>query len=51
MPIRQAFNNRIKAWVKFDFKKGKGFRPLDVKQRMPLVPFKNVPKVKKKRRK
>lgn len=51
MPIRQAFNKRINAWVKFDFKKGKGFKVTDVKQRLPRVPFKGVPKVKSKRRK
>ena len=44
MPIRQSFNNRIKAWVKFDFKPGKGLKVLDVKQRNPLEPFKGVKK-------
>jgi hypothetical protein len=48
MPIRQAFNRKIGAWVKFDFQKGKGFRALDVKQREPSRPFKGVPKVAKK---
>jgi len=45
MPIRQAFNKKIGAWVKFDFEAGKGFKPLDVKQRMPKKPFKGVKKV------
>lgn len=43
MVISQAFNRRIRAWVKFDFIKGKGFRALDVKQRKPLKKFKGVP--------
>lgn len=42
MPIYQAFNKRTKAWVKYHFEKGKGFRVIDVKQREPLKPFKNV---------
>ena len=44
MPIRQAFNKKIDAWVKYDFTKGKGFTVLDVKQRRPQVPFKGVKK-------
>lgn len=43
MPIYQSFNNRIKAYVKYKFVKGKGFKPLNVKQRNPNKPFKNVP--------
>lgn len=43
MPIRQSFNKRINAWVKYDFYNGK-FRPLNVKQRNPRVPFKGVKK-------
>ena len=43
-PIYQAFNKRTKAWVKYHFEKGKGFRVTDVKQRLPLVPFKNIKK-------
>ena len=43
MPIRQAFNGKIDAWVKYDFEKGKGFNVLDVKEREPLKPFKGVP--------
>lgn len=38
----QSFNNRIKAWVIFDFVKGKGFKVLNVKQRNPTVKFKGV---------
>lgn len=49
IPIQQAFNKRINAWVKFDFKKGKGFTVLDVKQRNPAVPFKGVKRFKRKR--
>ena len=44
MAIRQAFNKKIKAWVKYDFEKGKGFRVLNVKQKEPSKPFKNVKK-------
>jgi len=43
MPIYQAYNSKIKAWVKYHFIKG-GFKVLDVKQREPGVPFKNIPK-------
>jgi len=48
MPIYQAFNGRTKAWVKYKFVKGrkKGeskLKILDVKQRLPQVPFANVP--------
>lgn len=42
MPIYQAYNKRIKAYVKYEFAK-EGFKPLDVKQREPMVPFKNIP--------
>lgn len=48
MPIYQAYNKRIKAWVKYEFTK-KGFKPLDVKQRKPLVAFKGIPKRGKRR--
>ena len=44
MPVRQAYNGKIKAWVKYDFKKGKGFRVLNVKQKEPTKPFKGIPK-------
>lgn len=43
MPIYQAFNGRINAWVKYEFKKGKGFKAIDVKQKKPLKSFKNIP--------
>lgn len=43
MPIRQAYNGKIKAWVKYDFDKERGFRPLDVKEREPSTPFKGIP--------
>ena len=43
MPIAQAFNRKTKAWVKYKFAKGIGFKALDVKQRNPLTPFKNTP--------
>lgn len=48
MPVRQSFNKRLGAWVKFDFVKGKGFKVTDVKQRNPKKPFKGIPKIKKK---
>ncbi len=48
MVIRQAFNNRIKAWVKIKIIKGKGSKILNVKQQNPTVPFANVKKVEKK---
>lgn len=43
MPIYQAFNSRINAWVKYEFGK-KGFRVIDVKEREPFKPFKSIPK-------
>ena len=48
MPIYQSFNSRNKAWVKYEFKKD-GFKVIDVKQREPLKPFKNIPKKGKRR--
>lgn len=48
MPVYQAWNPRIKAYVKYEFAKT-GFKPIDVKQREPMVPFKDVP-IKGKRR-
>ena len=47
MPIYQSYNKRINAWVKYHFVKN-GFKVLDVKQREPKVPFKNIPKKGKK---
>jgi len=46
--VYQAFNPKTKAWLKYEIGKD-GFKPLDVKQRNPLVPFKGV-KIKGKRR-
>lgn len=43
MSIFQTFNKRTKAFVKIKVTK-KGSEILDVKQRNPRVPFKNVPK-------
>ena len=48
MGIYQAYNKRSKAWVKYKFTK-QGFKALDVKQREPSKPFKNV-KIRGKRR-
>lgn len=41
MPIYQAYNKKIGAWVKYEFSK-KGFKPIDVKQREPKKPFKGI---------
>jgi len=43
MPIYQAYNGRIGAWVKYEFTK-KGPKFLNVKQREPKKPFKGIPK-------
>lgn len=43
MPIYQAYNRRTKAWVKYKLTKS-GFTPLDVKQKLPMKPFKGIPK-------
>ena len=48
MPLYQAFNKRIKAWVKYKLT-SKGFKVLDVKQRLPTKPFKGVKKRGKKK--
>lgn len=42
MPIYQAFNPRINSWVKYEFS-NKGFRVIDVKEKMPLIPFADIP--------
>ena len=47
---KQAFNTKTKAWVKFKTLKGGKVKFTNVKQKNPSVPFKNVPKVMKKRR-
>lgn len=48
MPVYQAFNKRIGAWVKYDFKKGKNDNTyanfFDVKEKEPRKPFKGVKK-------
>ena len=41
MPIYQAYNGRIKAWVKYHFTK-KGVEFTDIKQRNKSKPFKGV---------
>jgi|TARA_R100000093_G_scaffold70867_2_gene45023 hypothetical protein len=43
MPVRQVFNKKIGAWVKFEFTK-QGTKFTDVKQKLPKVPFKGVSK-------
>lgn len=40
--LYQSFNPRNDAWVKYKFGK-QGFEVVDVKQKMPQVPFKNIP--------
>lgn len=42
MPIYQAYNKKIGAWVKYEFTK-KGWRAKDVKQVKPKKPFKGIP--------
>lgn len=42
MPIYQAYNKKIGSWVKYEFDK-EGFKPLDVKQKLPKVKFKGIP--------
>jgi len=49
MPTYQAFNPKIKAWVKYEFGK-KGFKVLDVKEKNPLKPFAGVTKKGKRRK-
>jgi len=44
MPVYQAFNSKIGAWVKYKFAPGVGFKALDVKQKEPRVPFKGITK-------
>ena len=43
MPIKQTFNKKIGAWVKFKVT-SKGSKILDVKQKKPKVPFKGITK-------
>ena len=42
MPVFQAFNKKIGAWVKFHYVKG-GVKFFDVKQRKPKIKFKGIP--------
>ena len=42
MVVYQAFNPKIKAYVKYHFVKGKGFEVFDVKQRKHLKPYKKI---------
>lgn len=44
MTIKQAYNSKRKAWVKYDFKPGVGSTIVDMKQREPTKPFKGVAK-------
>lgn len=39
--IKQAYNPKSKAWVKYCFDKD-GFKVLDVKQKNPKAPFKGI---------
>jgi len=48
MPIYQAYNKKIGAWVKYHFGR-KGIEFTDVKQRNPKKPFKGIPKKGKRR--
>lgn len=50
MPIRQTFNPKIGAWVKYEMT-DKGAKWLDVKEKNPKEPFKNVVKAMKKKSK
>jgi len=43
MPCYQAYNGRIKAWVKYHIT-SKGSKIMNVKQKEPQKPFKGVPK-------
>lgn len=49
MPVYQAWNPKSKHWVKYHWEKDTGFRPIDVKQRDPHIPFKGVIKRGKRR--
>jgi len=42
MPKYQAYNRKTQAWVKYEFTK-QGIRFMDVKQKQPNKPFKDVP--------
>ncbi|HKL23828.1 MAG TPA: hypothetical protein VJ912_00665, partial [Candidatus Nanoarchaeia archaeon] len=49
MTVYQAYNGRIKAWVKYHFVKGGRAEILNVKQKEPKKPFKGIPKKGKKK--
>lgn len=42
MPVYQAYNKRIKAWIKYK-STSKGSRTVNVKEREPMKKFKGVP--------
>ena len=44
MPVRQSYNNRINAWVKYKYEGDKKGKILNVKEREPTKPFKGVKK-------
>lgn len=44
MPLKQVFNKKIGAWVKIEKYNGKT-KIVDVKQKMPKSPFKNIKKM------
>ena len=45
MPMFQKFNKRLNAWVMFESYNGKT-KIVNVKQRLPRIPFKGVKKLK-----
>jgi len=47
MPVYQSWNPKTKRWVKYHFTK-QGWEVMDVKQRNPSKPFKNIPIKRKK---
>ena len=46
--IFQSYNSKIKKYVKFKLKKGGLAKIIDVKQKNPTIPFKNIPIKKRK---
>ena len=44
MVIRQSYNRKIKAWVKYKYEPNKKNKILNVKQADPMKPFKGVRK-------
>jgi len=45
--VKQAFNRKTGAWVKYTWDDEDYFIPLDVKQHNPRTPFKGVKKTKR----